>query len=226
VGIFGDFNDAAFQYLLSAEMQHKCKFEFSIIRNPLANIGTSGISGSVSVARTIVSAAGLAADVVISKFFLQSITFPTGVSFETERINNITYIKGLVYPESVSMTFIDVEAGLTRRYLTEWMKNIVKPYESPNLLQSLNPFKGLIGSSSYDPQEGSYVFEDNIKAAKRDAILILKPKDNSFPVYPRFMFYGLLPKGSPTLTIGQDEQDIIKYEQEFTVDDIKTPLGI
>lgn len=227
MGVFQDFNQSALDYLRNVDLQHKCKFEFSIIRNPFASVGASGVSKGVQVFRTVTGAAGLASDVLISKFFLKSLTFPTGIGFEIERVNNTTYPKAITYPEGVTMTFIDSEAGLVRRYITEWMQAIAKPYQKPGLsLSSFIPFAGAFGSSPYDPKQDSYEFEDNMKAAKRDAILILKPKDSKTPIYPRVMFYGLLPKAHPQLEVMQDSADPIEYSIEFTVDNIKVPVGI
>ena len=246
-------------YLQRVSLQHKCKFEFLITRNPLDDVDRSQDIAS-NVVDVALSVAGAAADVLITKFFLQSLSFPSEVSLEYERLNGNKYVKSIVYPESVKMQFLETEDGVVRRYLTEWFKKILIPVpkDGPISKHGLGlgtvagaaaggvvgglaggaggavggfaagavlggSFGAGLGMGVPEAKAGSYVFKDNQEAAKRTGMLLMFPKDGSFPLYPRIMFYGLSIMSIGEYSIDQKDDEPLKYDVEFSVDEIKIP---
>jgi len=247
------------EYLQKVSLQHKCKFEFLITRNPLDDIDKSQdvLSNVVDVA---LSVAGTAADVLITKFFLQSINFPSEASLEYERLNGNKYVKSIVYPETVKLQFLETEDGIVRRYLTEWFRKIFVPVPKDGPINSKglglgavigaaaggvvgglggnagSGAAGFVGGAALggalgstlgmgvpEAKAGSYVFKDNQEAAKRTGMLLMYPKDGSFPLYPRIMFYGLSIMSIGDYTVDQKDEAPLMYDVEFSVDEIKIP---
>jgi hypothetical protein len=247
-------------YLRNVDLQSKCRFEFLITRNPAEDIekGQDLVSNIID---GVAAVGGLAADVLVTKFFLQSLEFPSEASYEFQRVNGRQYVKSIVYPDTVKMEFLESEAGIVRRYLTEWMRKVAIPAPKDGPLNKaatgIGAVLGAVGgaaalgaagsagaavggfaggavvggaigaslglSSPQGAKAGSYVFKDNQKAAKRTGMLLMFPRDNSAPLYPRIMFYGLCIKNIGAYTVNQNDNEPMRYTVEFSIDEIKIP---
>lgn len=247
-------------FLRSTDLQSKCRFEFLITRNPAEDIekGQDLVSNIID---GVAAVGGLAADVLVTKFFLQSLEFPSEVSYEYHRVNGRQYVKSITYPDTVKMEFLESESGVVRRYLTEWMRKIAVPAPKDGPLNKtgagvgavVGAFAGAVAagaagsagaavggfaggavvggaigaslglSSPEGAKAGSYIFKDNQKSARRTGMLLLFPRDNSAPLYPRIMFYGLCIKSIGMYNLNQNDAEPLKYTVEFSIDEIKIP---
>lgn len=193
------FNKKIIAYIQKASLQQKNKWDFLLFRNPLTpNVSSNGILGAVQ------GVAGVAVDALISKTFVQSIQFHAGVKFTTERAGGDFYVKDIEYPESVSITFIDVEEGYVMRYLQDWMNDVAEP------------------ADLMDSKQG-YIFRDSQEYAKRTGILLLNTSQEKSLKYPRIMFYGLVPRSLGDITVEQGEGGHLLYTVDFAVREVRIP---
>lgn len=224
-----DATNNVFRYLLDADLQHKCHFEFTILRNPFAGFsgqvgGGSGIAAGINAA---VGTAGLAADVLVTKFFLESIEFPLGINLEYNDYNGRKRVENIVHPEEVTLRFIETEGAVVLRYFTQWRNEIVVP-ETTKMGQSLTDslVASLPFASMFTGNEGGYVFRDNQKAAKRTGMLLIKPKSGQVELtnFPRILFHGLMFKSLSNQNVGQGATENMTWDITLSVEDIKVPL--
>lgn len=220
-----------FNERLDLDLQYNCKYEFLITRNPLDSIESkSTLSSIVNVGA---NALGSVVDILVTRLYIDNIDFPGGISFEYERVNGNNYVKGVSYPDEVTMTFLEDEKGTVRRYLTEWIGSVAVPSVS-NLgaLASAVDATGISVAGNANVKEGTYTFKDNQEQAKRTGLLLMKnASESDFPLpgfdkYPRIMFYGLVIKANPTYSIGHEKTDHMAYNVLFSIDEIKIPLLI
>jgi hypothetical protein len=126
----------------------------------------------------------------------------TFVSYSYEKADNKSYIKDLEYPESVKITFIENELGTVRSYINSWSKSIA----------AIN-------------DDGSFVFEDDQIANKRNAILTPLMK-NGLPSGAWVQFKGLKFMNVEPITFDQSSPENMLIEVNFSCDNCwwKTPF--
>ena len=101
-------------------------------------------------------------DTLISTVCIQTIEVPF-MSFETERVGNMSIISDVIYPEEITITYIENELGVVRDYLTNWQEQIMTLDKN-----ALGNFAPLGGTET----ETGWIFEDNQEFAKKKAIII------------------------------------------------------
>jgi hypothetical protein len=234
-------------YLINLDLQAQCKFELFLVRNPI-NQGALGantndtvgkINAAVNVATSIV---GVAADLFVMKFHIQEITVPNEIKIEYERINGNKYAKNVMYPETINLKILADDAGLVRRYITQWKNEIMVPAGTRGVLGGVaGAVAGAVGgaaggvitglssslnSGGFPGEEGTYVFKDNQEAAKRTGMLLLKPINESAGLisrYPRIMMHGVVYQEMDDYNLKQDSSDPLMYNLTCSVDEVKIP---
>ncbi len=189
-GIGRAVHSSAISFMQLFDPQFKNKFE--IIFYPYS-ISVSGVLSA-------------GADTLITKYHIQTLTIPT-IKFEYDSANEKKYIKNVLFPEEVSMTFIENEEGVVRNWLDSWEKDIAS-------LKSDTMASMLPGSND----KSQYVFKDNQNASKKNALITLKTGGGLPSPGGIVLMEGLKFKGVNDYTIGQNESDPLLIECTFAVD--------
>lgn len=181
---FGNINEGIRYILSKMPMQSKNKFEI-LLYQPYKLGALASILSSVD-------------DALMTKLYMQTMTVPSD-SFEYERHSGDKMgVKNITYADTVTMTFLVDQLGLSIRYLNSWKNDIAE--------RTLG---------------GSYVFKDNQLEAKRDAILTLTT-DTGIPLFSgRFMLRGLNLKSIEEFTIGHGENDDLILSAQFSLDSVE-----
>lgn len=148
-----------------------------------------------------------AMDITINKLYVQTINIPAFNGFEYGSATEEKFIKGITYPEEISMTFIENEEGAVRQYLDTWYESIVTK-GFPTLL------------SIQHAQNMTHVFKDNQLASKKDAKIFLQ-SGRQVPTNGLIDIKGLKLKNSGSVQIGHGEVDYLMIEATFAVDSIE-----
>ena len=143
----GIVNEADVAILANTSLQNKCLFEILIYPQtfPTSVKGLALAALELLVLRTYVYA--------IEEMVL------TGVEYQ--RSGGVQWVKDLIYPESVTFTFLETGLGTVKNYLRTWMDTIA----------TLQPTSLKVGSIWEEPYQ-DYVFSDNQKESKRNAIIM------------------------------------------------------
>jgi len=234
-------------YLTNLDLQAQCKFELFLVRNPINQFATGANTGgtlgaanaAINVATSVV---GVAADLFVMKFHIQEITVPNEIKIEYERINGNKYAKAVIYPETINLKILADDAGLVRRYITQWKNEIMVPAGTRGVLGGvagavagavggaaggvLTGLSSSLNSGGFPGEEGTYVFKDNQEAAKRTGMLLLKPTNsgaNLISRYPRIMMHGVVYQELNDYNLKQDNPDPLMYDLTCSVDEVKIP---
>lgn len=198
-------------------VQPKCHFLFFIFRTPaylskamkLGAMSQSTFDQSIGSPTAAVVSSGIVSsilspiDVFMSKTYIQAVTVSHhGVEYEVAAGQK--YPKGVIYPDNITMKFIDSHNGQVRRWLSEWELCVSFP----------------------DPERrGERIFCDEQEGAKRTGMLIINTLSNDIPNrFPRTMFYGLAISKIGDIDFSQDNPDYLTYDVEFSVDEVRVPL--
>jgi len=151
-------------------------------------------------AETLANSLTVATDTVVARLHIQTITIPF-LSLEYANYNEMKGVQTLIYPETVSITFIETELGVVRNYLNNWVKEIFFP------------------SITLTAQE-SYVFMDNQEASKKNALIVPLmgigiPNPGGF-----IKLTGLKFKSIDDLTFGHGEGDPMIITATFSVENV------
>jgi hypothetical protein len=190
------------------DLQYKNQFE-CLISNQVSNTFTGGDLASTA-GNVALSAGTSLIDNVMAKVFLNSITIPS-YGYEYRKIEGTSFVASAIYPESVTLSFLEDTYGITRRWIQYWMTNVAVPYEFDYKVDDSNSVK-------YHGR----IFKENQRAAKKDATVLLTGNDN-IPYYPRIMLYGLRPQSVEEVTIGHEEQEKLTLNLVCSIDEIKVP---
>lgn len=139
----GAINRGAINLMYLFEPQFRNQFEVMFIPQYTRRLSHNPLD-------LITSAFNQPAETAITSFNLQSINVPQ-IGFEYERRQEKRFIKDIVHPDNVVMTFIEEERGFVKAFIAGWIKDIVTRLP-----------------------DGSYVFMDNQQQSKKDAIITLK----------------------------------------------------
>jgi hypothetical protein len=115
-----------------------------------ASLNTTFQKTSLNPLSSLESASNLPAETAITTFNLQTATIPQ-ISFEYERRQEKRFIKDIIHPDNVIMSFIEEERGDVKAFIAALVKEIVIRND-----------------------KGEFIFQDNQEAAKRDAIIKVK----------------------------------------------------
>lgn len=151
-------------------------------------------------------------DNVAARLFMYSITIPS-YGFEYKKVEGTSYAFQAIYPESVTMTFLEDAYGLTRRWIQHWMDSVAIPYRFDyGISETFGTSKTYRGR----------VFKEDQKSAKRDAMILLNTFNN-LPLYPRIMLYGLRPHSIEEITIGHEEHEDLRISLVCSIDEVEVP---
>jgi hypothetical protein len=137
-----------------------------------------------------------ALDAIITRLYLQSIS-PSFKEIEYGDADITKFIKGLIRPTTVTITFIENEQGTVRSYLKSWLEEIVVE----------------------DPLFG-YRFKDNQMASKKNAIIMLQ-QGFGLPSLPWVRLEGLKYQSQESQTFGHGETEPMIIGATFSVDNVK-----
>ena len=139
-----------------------------------------------------------AMDTAVTKFHIQkiSIEFP---SFEYTAVNDIKYLSGITYPETVTISFIENEAAIIRNYINTWVKDIAFP--------------------AILPGKSGYIFKKDQNSSKKNAILMLQ-SGQGLPTAASVKLEGLKFKSWPTLDLDQADGTGLIMDITFAVDSV------
>lgn len=133
----------------------------------------------------------------VTLLYLRSITFPVSNDFEYQAVNGHKHVKGVMYPETVAMTFIEDEKGTVLRYLNDWITTIA---DRSVLFRT------------------SLIFNDNQEEAKKTGNVLLQTANGEISPQPVIHLEGLSPKKIDDITVSHDEDGILLYTTNFSVD--------
>ena len=168
----------------------------------------------------------MAIDTAITSLHVQNISGIKLPDIEVIDINGIKHVTGITSPEDVTMEFIENDLGLVRFFLQRWMNLIYTPMVNYDPVKdgiqkaagggfNVNDNVNTEGHSSY------YVFRDNQKAAKKDAVIMFKGT-TSLPSAGGWMkLDGLKLKSVSGFDIGQKEEEPLMITATMSVDMIK-----
>lgn len=195
------------------DLQQKNQFECILI-NEVSNTFSGGPSvGGISastVGNVALSSGQSLVDSVMARVFLNSITIPS-YGYEYKKIEGTSFVSAALYPETVTMGFLEDVYGLTRRWIQYWMSNVAVPYEFSYSTDQSNTL-------SYYGR----IFKEDQRSARKNATILLTGHNN-IPYYPRIMLYGLRPQTIEEVTIGHEEQEKLVLNLVCSVDEIKIP---
>lgn len=142
-------------------------------------------------------------DTTVSTFFIQSLDIPM-LGFEYVEYNERKGISNLVYPEEITVTFIENEVGVVRNYLDYWLSTIVQ--------------------SDYGDSDG-YTFKDNQNVSKKEALIM--PMDGlAIPTIGWIKIRGMKYKGMENWSFAQNDGDPMIITATFSVDNVWIYNGI
>lgn len=142
------------------------------------------------------SIATAALDSIISKLHIQSITM-SFVGLEYDVWNEEKIVKGVIYPEEITITFIENEIGIVRNYLTHWLNQVV-------YVSSIT---------------GEWIFKDDQISAKKNAIIIPQMKIGT-PSPGWIQITGIKYKQLGSLTLAHSDGDPMLLECTFAIDNL------
>jgi hypothetical protein len=129
------------------EPQFRNNFEVTFVPRFTAQ---SSRTTSLNPLDAIQSSSNLPAENSITTFNLQTASIPQ-IGFEYERRQEQRFVKDIIHPDNVIMSFIEEERGLVKKWIESMMQEIV----------------------IRDPR-GGFVFQDKQENSKRDAIIKVK----------------------------------------------------
>jgi len=153
----------------------------------------SSLSLSLSTAKT------LSMDNTITNLYIRSISIPFP-SFEYEGLGAQKYISKLNYPEEVSITFIETELGIVKKYLASWFDDIVI-------------------SDQKDPKK-RFVFRDNQEMSKKDAMVMSQTR-LGIPAPGWINLKGLKLKNIEDFNFDHDSGEFMTITASFSVEKVK-----
>jgi hypothetical protein len=141
----------------------------------------------------------------LAKLHLKSIG-TTFTSIEYDNLNEVKGTKGVVYPEEITLTFIENQEGAVRNFLNSWFKQIIFTNELS------------IGGNA------QWVFKDNQLASEKNAIIIPLQRTGT-PSGAWIQINGLKLKNVGALEFSQESAEMMVITATCKVDNIwfKTP---
>lgn len=199
------------------EMENQLINQFQVIIVPNANVIKNLLVDPFSVLSLIT----LAENANIGKFYIQNISTPM-LTYEYTRVSNKQYVTDVIYPDEISMTFLENDLSTVQRYLSHWQDEIYQT-NSIDILGAVKVARGLIQGllGSIDADSAlQQKFKSDPGLAKKDAYVIPLKKDGSSALV-WFVLEGLSFKSASPIEWAQDSGDPLKIEATFSVDNTR-----
>lgn len=181
----GNFNKASKDLLNVFDPQNKNLFEVLLYPSDISFSSPSTIA-----------LAGL--DILLTRIYIQSIDVPF-LNLDYQDYQEVKEVKDIIYPDSISITFIENELGFVRTYIAKWIETIIEPVK---------------GAKNY---ENSYYFSPNQQGAKKNGVIV--PFTGlGLPSFPVIKFWGLKPKSIENIIFSQGDGDPMLIVVSFNVD--------
>jgi len=133
-------------------------------------------------------------DEKIYKFYVQTLDIPF-LTITYEMANEKKYIKELTYPENITLTFFEDEGGTVRKYIKSLMDDI----------------------AVWDYDRQSWMFRDDQLAAKKNAKILLQ--NGVTGITEGWVdIRGMKFSNQSNLTLGQDDNEYLKFDLIFAID--------
>lgn len=145
-----------------------------------------------------------ALDTMMARLMIRSIDIPF-MGVEYEQVNEIKVPKGIIYPDSISITLIEEELGTVRNYLNSWFKEIIFPVGETDATSKI--------------ARTNFVFCDNQEASKKNA-LIIPQSGLGLPTPGWIKIEGLKLSKIGNITMGHGEQEPMFITIECAVDNV------
>jgi len=191
----------------SMTLQSKCMFEVIVYPETpeFPDEGWGNISskdGALQTGKNLLNSAGtvlsIAQDFLMYRYYLYAINDIPLIGFEYQRYGGWQGLKDAIYPETITMTFIEDSIGLCKRYLGTWQNDI----------------------GSYRSKERDFIFNDNQAKTKRTCIILPYQEIMIPSLFGWIMIQGL--KLKQITGIGYDHSigDHELITVEFSIDNI------
>lgn len=182
-------NKASVDLLVNTSLQNKCAFEILIYPKTFP--------------KTISGQALVAMESLIMRTYLYSIEDIILTGFEYQRSGGVQWVKDLIYPESVTMTFLETGLGVVKSYLRKWMDEV-----AVNIPMTMD------GVTHND-----YVFNDDQESSKRNAIIIPMQSD-AIPSSEWIYIEGMKFKNVGGISYDHSSPDFETLVVQFTCDSV------
>lgn len=182
-------NKASVDLLVNTSLQNKCAFEILIYPKTFP--------------KTISGKALTAIESLIMRTYLYSIEDIILTGFEYQRSGEVQWVKDLIYPESVTMTFLEIGLGVVKSYLRKWMDEV-----AVNIPMTMD------GVTHND-----YVFNDDQESSKRNAIIIPMQSD-VIPSSEWIYIEGMKFKNVGGISYDHSSPDFETLVVQFTCDSV------
>lgn len=182
------------------------------------------------------------ADTTIASFHVQGIDGIEFPEIEYTETNGIKHATGISYPEIVTLRLIEGELGIVRNWAQNWVNNIYTPSLPTRRVQSgkkknqLAGFKEKKGDSvsinkdvNTEGKNYYYVFNNNQKDSKKNAIIILKSGTGLPNAGGWIMLEGLKIKhigGFEEISQSSEEPLILSIKMSVDLVKMITPVGL
>ena len=198
--VMGGIHKATIDAISKADLQSVNQYEVLIIR-PNAD-GQFGTAGAV---------AGSVIDTVFAKIFIYGSTIPS-FGYEKASLKGTSYAKHPLYPDTITLVFLEDAYGIARRYIQNWINDVATPY------------KFQLESGNKKVTYRSRIFADNQRLAKRN-VNFLMTTFNNLPIYPRITCFGVFPLSVGELELNNESGgEKMLLTLTCSVDDIFVPV--
>ena len=147
-----------------------------------------------------------AEDTLMAKFYIKNINM-SFIGLEYEEMGGVKALKEVVYPDSITLTLIEDEKGFVRRYVANWLEDIIyKPL-----------FSFETGHKFYDDQEKS-----------KKTALVMPFSGLNVPSMGWIRIKGLKYKSQGDISLGHDDTDFMTIDLVCSCDSVAWyyPLSI
>ena len=122
------------------------------------------------------------------------------------------YAKNPLYPDTITLVFLEAAYGRARRYIQNWINDVATPY------------KFQLESGNKKVTYRSRIFADNQRLAKRN-VNFLMTTFNNLPIYPRITCFGVFPLSVGELELNNESGgEKMLLTLTCSVDDIFVPV--
>lgn len=174
----------------------------------LLDVQSKNIFEMLLYPQDLLSFRAAAFDALVSKIHVQNLTIPFP-SFEYDTANEEKYIKGIIYPEEVTITCVENELGILRNWLNSWIKDIAFPMGDLNMASE----------AAVRSVKGGWVFRDDQQISKKNAMIILQ-MGSGLPSTGWVKMEGLKLKSTGDLEIGHGIGDPMMIDITCAVDNV------
>ena len=139
-----------------------------------------------------------ARDTLMARFYIYAINDIPLIGYEYERAGAHQVLKTVAFPDSISFTFLSDQLGMTKEYLRRWSEQI----------------------ATYNIKTGRYIFNNNQKISKREAIIIPQQTD-VIPSGEWIKITGMKLSKISGIGYSHEDGDSEKITVDFSCDNIR-----